>query len=184
MDSLCSKILEVHENPKKCCQVLHRSVDVPHDPNMAFESRILLYPKDKYFLTVTKDDAPPNIQGAGNLDATPIVLPQDDQHMGKRMNLNAGGVQVSNDNNLQKSSNNQDAVAGDVPDEVWTKLHFDEVQEMLDFEVEGKQYKIQHHYFTNRKLHLVVNDRRSEMLTAIDVVEYKCDFPMCLPHLQ
>ena len=46
----------------------------------------------------------------------------------------------------------QDAVVGDVPDKGWTKLHSDEVQEMLDFEAEGEQYEIQRHYFTNGKL--------------------------------
>ena len=40
--TLCSKILEVYENPKKCCQVLHRSVILPHYPNTAFESQMLL----------------------------------------------------------------------------------------------------------------------------------------------
>ena len=77
-------------------------------------------------------------------------------------------------------SNNQDMVVGDMFDEGWTKLHSDEVQEMLDFEVEGKQYKIQRHYFTKGKVELVVNDRISETLAPIDVVDYKCDFPHVL----
>ena len=47
---------------------------------------------------------------------------------------------------------------------------------MLDFEVDGKQYEIQHHHFTNGKLCLVVNDRISETLTKINAVDYKCDF--------
>ena len=32
-------------------------------------------PKNKFFSTVIEDDAPSNIEGAENLDATPIVLP-------------------------------------------------------------------------------------------------------------
>ena len=71
-------------------------------------------------------------------------------------------------------SDDQDAVVGDMFNEGWTQLHSDEVQEMLDFEAEGEQYKIQHHYSTSRKLQLVVNDRICE--TTIDAVDYKCDF--------
>ena len=75
---------------------------------------------------------------------------------------------------------NKDAVVEDVSDKRWTKLHSDEVQEMLDFEPEGEQYKIQCHYFINKKLWLMVRDRISETLTTLDVVEYKYDFPHAL----
>ena len=56
---------------------------------------------------------------------------------------------------LSVGSDDQNALVGDMPDEQWTELHSDEVQEMLDFEAEDKQYRIQHHYFTNRKLQFV-----------------------------
>ena len=60
-DSLCSKIVEMHNDPKKHCQVLHRSVVLPQDPNKAFEMKILLYPNSQQFLTVIEDNAPSNI---------------------------------------------------------------------------------------------------------------------------
>ena len=77
-DSLCSKILEVHENPKKHCQVPHRSVILPHDPNTAFEHQMLLYLMDKYFFTIIKDEAP----STEKLYAIPVFLPLGDEHMG------------------------------------------------------------------------------------------------------
>ena len=100
-DSLCSKILEVHENPKKHCQVLHRSVILPCDPNMAFEQQMLLYPKDKYFPTVIMDEAPSNIQGEEKLDASPMVLPPGEQHTRKRMKVNAEEAKAPDVTSLQ-----------------------------------------------------------------------------------
>ena len=64
--------------------------------------------------------------------------------------------------------------------EGWAKLKSDEIQEILDFEVEGEQYRIQCHCFSNGKLHLVINDRISDKQKKIDAVEYKCDFPHVL----
>ena len=100
-DSLCSKIMEVNENPKKYCQFLHRSVILPRDPNMAFEHQMLLYLKHKYFLTVIADETLSNIQGAEKLDATPVVLPLGDKHMGKRMKVNAEGAQAPDATSFQ-----------------------------------------------------------------------------------
>ena len=66
----------------------------------------------------------------------------------------------------------------------WSRSpHSDEVQEMLDFEVEGKQYEIQCHYFTNRKLHLVVNDRimkckQQQMWSIISVIFFIYSLPI------
>ena len=99
--SLCSKILEVHENPKKRCQVLHRSDVLPRDPNMAFEHQMLLYPKDKYFLAVIEDEAPSNIQGAEKSDAILVALSPGEQHMRKQIKVNAEGVQAPDATSLQ-----------------------------------------------------------------------------------
>ena len=49
-------------------------------------------------------------------------------------------------------SDNQDVVVEDVSNDVYTKLHSDEIQDIMDFEVDGEQFKIQRHYFTNGKL--------------------------------
>ena len=51
---------------------------------------------------------------------------------------------------------------------------------MLGFDAEGQQYNIQHHYFTNRKLWLVVKERISETLTRVDALDYEHDFPHAL----
>ena len=61
-----------------------------------------------------------------------------------------------------------------MPDKGWTKLHSDEVQEMLYFKVEGEQYEIQCHHFTNGKLQFIVNNGKSETLTSTYVVDYPC----------
>ena len=81
---------------------------------------------------------------------------------------------------LSVCSYDQVAVVRDVLDKGWTKLHADDVQEMLELEAEGKQYNIQCHYFTKGNLQLVVRDRISETLTAVDAVDYKHDFPHAL----
>ena len=70
-DSFCSKILEVHENPKKNCQVFHRSVILMHDPKMAFES--------------------PTFKGWKILMLHPWFYHQVISIFGKRMKVNAEG---------------------------------------------------------------------------------------------
>ena len=78
-DSLCSNVLEVHENTKKNCPQNYCFTTYT-----TFENKMLLYLNDKYFPTVINGDAPPNIQGAGNLDAGPVVMSSGDLNMGKR----------------------------------------------------------------------------------------------------
>ena len=92
--SICSKILEVQNNSKNYCQVLHRSVVLVLDLNKAFETKMLLFPKDKFFPTVIKNYVPSNIQRVGNLDATPDVLTPGGRQEVKRIKVNAKGAQV------------------------------------------------------------------------------------------
>ena len=73
-DCLYYKILQVYDDLKKCCQVFQRNVILPHDPNKWIATKMLLYTKDKYFLSFLEDHVLSNIQEVGNLDVTPMVL--------------------------------------------------------------------------------------------------------------
>ena len=69
---------------------------------MTFKHQMLLYPKDKHFLTSIKDEALSNIQGAEKSDADHLVaLPPGDQHTRKRIKVIAEEAQAPNVTSLQ-----------------------------------------------------------------------------------
>ena len=59
-DSLCMKILNVPNNPKKQGQILNRGVVFPCTPGVPFYEQMLRYLKDKFFPFVVEDDPSSN----------------------------------------------------------------------------------------------------------------------------
>ena len=100
-DSLSYKILDMHDNPKKHCKVLHRSViyHVILIQHLKLRCHCILMTSTFW---LSSRMMPSNVQGVENSYATPVLLPLGDPYSGKRMRVNAEGAQASDTTSLQK----------------------------------------------------------------------------------